>query len=96
MAYGGFKDLKRRASSDKVLDIKDSILLKILNMMGIEEGLLLWFKKFWKKSLKIEVSPIMRLNKFYNQLKNYTNQLLKIKKKKKFIQDLKIIFGVLI
>ena len=24
----------------------------------------------------------MRLNKFYNQLKNYTNQLLKIKKKK--------------
>ena len=50
--------------------------------MGIEEGLLLWFKNFWKKSLKIVVSPIMRLNKIYDQLKNYTNQLLKIKKKK--------------
>ena len=35
----------------------------------------------------------MRLNKIYNQLKNYTNQLLE-NKKKKFILDLKIIFCI--
>ena len=37
---------------------------------------------------------IMKLNKSYNQLKSYTNQLLKNLKKEKFIQDLEIIFGV--
>ena len=36
MAYRDFKDLKRRTASDKVL--RDLILLKILNVMGIKEG----------------------------------------------------------
>ena len=44
MAYGDFKDLKRRTLSDKVL--RDLILLKILNMMDIKKDLLLWFAKF--------------------------------------------------
>ena len=45
MAYGDFKDLTRRTSSDKLFVIKHLILLKILNMMGIKEVLLRWFKK---------------------------------------------------
>ena len=52
MAYGDFNDLKRRAASDKFLEIKNLILLKILNMMDIKDGLLLWFTNFLIKSLK--------------------------------------------
>ena len=78
MAYGDFKDLKTRTYSDKVLRDKHLILLKILNTMGIKEDLFLWFTNFLIKSQKVVVLLIMRLNKIYNQLKNYTNQLLEI------------------
>ena len=37
MAYGDFKDLARRTASDKILEIKHLILLKILNMMDMKE-----------------------------------------------------------
>ena len=37
MAYGDFKDLARRTSSDKILRKKHLILLKILNMIDIKE-----------------------------------------------------------
>ena len=46
MAYGDFKDIARRTG------IKHLILLKILNMMDIKEGLLLWFISFLMKSRK--------------------------------------------
>ena len=36
-AYGDFKDLKRRAQSDKVLQAKPLKLQSIQNMMDIEE-----------------------------------------------------------
>ena len=39
MAYDDFKDLARRAASDKVL--RDIILLKVQNKMDIKEILLL-------------------------------------------------------
>ena len=63
MAHGDFKDFARRTVSDKIfrdkadIDIdKDKkidkkILLKILNMMDIKEGLLLWFTHFLIKNL---------------------------------------------
>ena len=73
MAYGDFKDLKTRTYSDKVLRDKHLILLKILNTMGIKEDLFLWFTNFLIKSRKVVALLIMRLNKIYNQLKNYTN-----------------------
>ena len=38
MAFGDFKDLKRRTAADNVLRVKHLILLKILNMMDIKEG----------------------------------------------------------
>ena len=57
MTYGDFKDLKRRAASDNLLrdKIKHLILVKILNMIGIKEGLLLWFINFLIKSRKVVV-----------------------------------------
>ena len=66
MAYGYFKNLKRRAFSDKVLKDKALILLKILNAMDIKEDLLLWFIIFLTKSLKELVLLIIRLSKNYN------------------------------
>ena len=63
MAHGDFKDLARRTVFDKILrdkadididkdkKIDKKILLKILNMMNIKEGLLLWFTHFLIKSL---------------------------------------------
>ena len=50
MAYGDFRDLKRRTASHKVLRDKAFNIAKILNMMDIKEGLLLWFTDFWIKS----------------------------------------------
>ena len=51
-AYGDFKDLKTITASDKVL-----ILLKILNMMNIKEGFLLWFTRFLIKSpLRLQIN----------------------------------------
>ena len=52
MAYGDFKDLKRRTASDKMLRDKAFKLLKILNMVDIKEYLLLWFIIFLVKSLR--------------------------------------------
>ena len=43
----------------KFLEIRHLILLKILNIMDIKEGLLLWFTKFLIKSQK-EVVLIYR------------------------------------
>ena len=59
-------------------------------MMGVNKGLLLWFINFLVKSpLHFQINVyqgvvllIMRLNKIYNQLKNYTNQLLETLKKR--------------
>ena len=51
-AYGDFKDLERITASDKVL-----ILLKILNMMNIKEGFLLWFTRFFIRSpLRLQIN----------------------------------------
>ena len=53
MAYGDFKDLKRRTASDKDLKDKEfNITLKILNMTDIKEDLHLWFINFLIKSRK--------------------------------------------
>ena len=78
MAYGDFKDLKRRTASDKVLRDNEFNIAKILNMMVIKEDLLLWSTNFLIKSpfrlqinlYQVMVLLIMRLNKIYNYLKN--------------------------
>ena len=67
IAYGDFKDLARTTASDKVLRDKAFNIEKMLNMIDIKRGLLLWFTNFLIKSpLQVVVSLIMRLNKTYN------------------------------
>ena len=66
MAYGDFKDIAQRTTSDKVLRGKAFNIAKILNMTDIKEVLLLWFISFLIKSLLLMVLLIMRLNQIYN------------------------------
>ena len=53
IAYGDFKDLKRRTCSDKFLRDKAFNITKNPNMIGITEDLLLWSTNFLTKSLKV-------------------------------------------
>ena len=53
IAYGDFKDLKRRTFSDKFLRDKAFNITKNPNMIGITEDLLLWSTNFLTKSLKV-------------------------------------------
>ena len=51
MADGDFKDLARRTDSDKILRDKAFKKLKIMNIMDIKGGWLLWFTNFLIRSL---------------------------------------------
>ena len=55
MAYGDFKDLARRKTSDKVLRDKAFNAAKTLNMLDIKGDLLLWFTNFFIKYLRAVV-----------------------------------------
>ena len=94
MVYGDFKDLKRRTASDKILRDKAFNIAKNPKYDEYQRGLASMVYKCFDK--KIVVLLIMRLNKIYNQLKNYTNQSLETLKKEQFILDSQTIFGVLI
>ena len=49
MTYGDFKDLARRAASEKVLWDK-ALVLQMQNMMDIKDALLQWFINFFIKT----------------------------------------------
>ena len=51
MVYGDYKDLTSKTTSDKILHNKALILLKIPNMMDINEDLLRWFTNVLIKNL---------------------------------------------
>ena len=92
MAYGDFKDMKRRTASDKILRDKAFNIAKNPKYVNIKKVLLQWYINFLIKNLKEAVLLIIK--KIYNQLKNCINQLLKNLKKEKCILHLEIIFGV--
>ena len=96
MVYEDFNDLARRAASDKVLRDKAFNIAKNPKHDRYQRGLASMLINFLIKSWKGVVFLIMRLNKIFNYLNNYTNQLLEILRKEKFILNLKIIFSVLI
>ena len=64
MAYGDFKDLKRRTFSDKVLRNKAFNIAKNSNYDGYQRGLAAII--FFIKRQKVVVSPIIRVNKIFN------------------------------
>ena len=69
IAYGDFKDLARRTTSDKVLKDKAFNNAKILNMMDIKGDLFLWFTNILIKSLQAAVlicMQIIKLSKIIN------------------------------
>ena len=64
--------------------------------MDIKGGLLLWFTIFLIKSQQAVVLIRMKIISVpWTWLKIYTKQLLENIKKEQFIQDLKIIFGMI-
>ena len=66
MVYGDFKDLKRRAASDKILRNKAFDIAKNPKYDGYHRGLASMVYKFFDKSRKEVVLLIMRLSKIYN------------------------------
>ena len=69
MAYGGFKDLKRKTGADKVL--RD----KAFNINKNQRGLDLMVYKRFDKKLLVAVSK-MKIFLIKSELQNYANQLL--------------------
>ena len=100
MAYGDFKDLARRTASDKSLRDKAFNIAKIHKYHGYQRRLAsMVYKVFDKKSSGSGVN--MHANNKIKQNYQLAEELhkpiiRKFFKKEQFIQDLKIIFGVLI
>ena len=66
MAYGYFKDLKKRTTSDKVLRDKAFNNAKNPKYDGYKRGVASLVYNFFDKKSKGVVSLIMTLNKIYN------------------------------
>ena len=89
MAYGHFKDLKRRTASDKVLRDKAFNIAKNPKYDRYQRGLAsMVYKIFDKKSASSGVNIPLKFNE---QLAKELH-----KPKERFILDLEIIFGLLI
>ena len=96
MGYGDFKYLTRKTASDKVLRDKVFSIAKNPKYDGYQRGLASMVYKFFDKNSK--GSGVNILLDFNEQLAKKLNKpiIRKFKKKEQFIQDLKVIFGVLI
>ena len=102
MAYGDFKDLKRRTASDKVLRDKAFNITKNPKCDGYQRGLASMVYKFFDKNSAsfsdkfVSGSGVNILLKFNEQLaEELEKPITRNFKKEKFILDLKIIFGEL-
>ena len=94
MAYGDFKDVARRTASDKVLRDKAFHVAKNPKYDEYQRGLAsMVYKFFYKKSTGSGVNIPSEFNK---QLAKELHKPIRKFKKRKFILDLEIIFGVLI
>ena len=103
MAYGDFKDLKRRTASDKILRDEVFNIAKNPKYGGYQRGLASMVYKFFdKKSTSLPDKSVsgsgvnipLELN---DQLaEELQKPIIRRLKKEKFILDLKIIFGQLI
>ena len=104
MAYGDFKNIKRRTASDTILRDKAFNFAKNPKYDGYQRGLASMLYKFFDNKSLGSGRPSSFVSLIFNNVtkqnlqlaENCTNQLLKNLEKEKFILDLKIIFGVLI
>ena len=95
MAYRDFNDLKRRTASDKSLRDKSFNIAKNPKYDGYQRGLASMVYKFFDKTsagsgTNVNVKPSERLAEEIHK------PIIRKFKKEQFIQDLKIILGVLI
>ena len=102
MAYGDFKDFKKRTASDKILRNKAFNIAKNPKYDGYQRGLASMVHVFFdKKSAlltdkSVSKSGVNIPSELNKQLAEELHKPLENFKKEKFILDLKIIFGVLI
>ena len=93
MAYGDFKDLKRRTFPYKVLRHKAFNIAKNPKYDGYQRGLASMVYKFFDKTSKGSDVANNEIKQKFTIRNNCTKQLLETLKKE---QDLKAIFRVLI
>ena len=104
MAYGDFKDIKRRTASDKILRDKAFNIAKNPKYDGYQRGLASMVYKFFdKKSASLPDKSVSGSGVANNEIKQNLQlakelhkPIIRKFKKEKFILDLKTIFGVLI
>ena len=101
MAYGNFKDLKRRTAFDKILRDKAFNIAKNPKYDGYQRGLASMVYKFFDKKSSGSGVAVNNLIKHNIQLadelhKPIIRKFEKEKEKEKCILHLEIIFGVLI
>ena len=95
MTYGDYKDLPERTASDKILRDKSFNIAKNPKYDGYQRGLASMVYKFFDKTsagsgINVNVKPSERLAEEIHK------PIIRKFKKEQFIQDLKIILGVLI
>ena len=100
MAYGDFKDLARRTASDKMLRDKAFNIAKNPKYYGYERGPASMVHKFFDKKSAgsgVNTHANNKIKQNYQLAEELHKPIIrKFFKKEQFIQDLKIIFGVLI
>ena len=99
MAYGDFKDLKRRTASDKVLRDKAFNIAKNPKYDRYQRALAsMVYNVFDKKAAGSGFNTHANKSAFNNEklAEELHKPIIKKNKKEQFILDLKIIFGVLI
>ena len=96
MAYGYFKDLKRRTFSEKVLRDKAFNIAKNPKYDGYQRGLASAVYKFFNKKFTGRGIANNEIKQNLPLAKELHKPLLETLKKEQFILDLKTIFGALI
>ena len=102
MTYGDYKDLPERTASDKILRDKSFNIAKNPKYDGYQRGLASMVYKFFDKTsagsgVNMQVEPVQRMYANNEELAEEIHKpIIRKLKKGQFIQDLKIIFGVLI
>ena len=95
-AYGNFRDLKRRTASDKTLRDKAHNIAKNPKYGGYQRGLRSMVYKFFHKKSKGSGVTNNEIKQNLQLAEELHNPIIRNIKKEQFIQDLEIIFGVLI
>ena len=96
MAHGNFKDLKSRTVSDKILRDKAYNIAKNPKYGGYQGGLRCMIYKFFHKKSKGSGVTNNEIKQNLQLAEELHKPIIRNLKKEQFIQDLEIIFGVLI